>query len=82
MATEQFTYVRGWQTELEEKGWWHSFNLPDGRKIEGLNRIGTLEQRLAQYQFRRTLKRRARTRYRRVGWLGSPSKMEQRGAPM
>jgi tRNA (mo5U34)-methyltransferase len=49
MATEQFSYVRTWQRELDLAGWWHSFDLPDGRHIEGVNPIAGMQRRLAQF---------------------------------
>src|SRR4051794_20457884 len=35
--------------ELAEKGWYHSFELPDGTSIEGYNRIDTLRNRYARF---------------------------------
>jgi tRNA (mo5U34)-methyltransferase len=35
--------------ELAEKGWYHSFELPDGTQIEGYNRIDTLRSRYARF---------------------------------
>ena len=35
--------------ELAEKGWYHSFELPDGTQIEGYNRIETLRSRYARF---------------------------------
>ena len=31
MPPSGFDYVRNWDAERAEKGWWHSFELPDGR---------------------------------------------------
>ncbi len=41
--------VRGWGGELAQKGWWHSFELPDGRVIEGVSTLAALKLRLAQF---------------------------------
>jgi tRNA (mo5U34)-methyltransferase len=35
--------------ELAEKGWYHSFELPDGTRIEGYNKIDWLRQRYARF---------------------------------
>jgi tRNA (mo5U34)-methyltransferase len=35
--------------ELAEKGWYHSFELPDGTRIEGFNQIGWLRERYARF---------------------------------
>lgn len=42
---------RGWDFSLElaEKGWYHSFELPDGTHIEGINRIDKLRDRYARF---------------------------------
>jgi tRNA (mo5U34)-methyltransferase len=45
-----FNYVRDWHGVFEEKsGWWHSFELPDGRVIDGVNNLEVLRGRLAQF---------------------------------
>jgi tRNA (mo5U34)-methyltransferase len=35
--------------ELAEKGWYHSFELPDGTRIEGFNKIDWLRKRYARF---------------------------------
>ena len=35
--------------ELAEKGWYHSFELPDGTRIEGYNKIDMLRTRYARF---------------------------------
>jgi tRNA (mo5U34)-methyltransferase len=35
--------------ELAEKGWYHSFELPDGERIEGYNKIDTLRNRYERF---------------------------------
>src|SRR5665213_2426232 len=37
MARKGFEYVPGLKANLESKGWWQSFELPDGRRIDGVN---------------------------------------------
>src|SRR5580658_1664325 len=49
MATEDFSYVRCWQRGLELSGWWHSFELPDGRHIKGVDSIAAMTRRIAQF---------------------------------
>ena len=36
MPPAGFEYVKDWNAERSEKGWWHSFELPDGKRIEGV----------------------------------------------
>lgn len=57
MASEQFSYVRNWQTGLEDGGgWWQSFDLPDGRHIEGVDSIERMTNRINQYPIPKDLK--------------------------
>ncbi len=49
MSAESFSYVRRWQSELDTRGWWHSFDLPDGSHIEGVNPIHGLKRRIDQF---------------------------------
>jgi len=51
-----FDYVRQWDAARVEKGWWHSFELPDGSQIEGVNRVDALKKRLAQFPIPTDLK--------------------------
>ena len=44
-----FQYVRDFQRRLDESGWWHSFELPDGRIIEGSCDLAGLKKRLARF---------------------------------
>ena len=46
---DPFDHVRFWQTQRSEKGWWHSFELPDGSRIEGVCGLESLRNRIAQY---------------------------------
>ena len=49
MAAKTFFWVPDWQNELDAKGWWHSFELPDGRHIEGVHAVDSLKRRLTQF---------------------------------
>jgi tRNA (mo5U34)-methyltransferase len=51
-----FDYVRQWDAARVEKGWWHSFELPDGSQIEGVNSVDALKKRLAQFPIPADLK--------------------------
>jgi len=44
-----FSYVESWRGQLAESGWWHSFQLPGGRLIQGVNTLEGLKLRLAQF---------------------------------
>ena len=68
-----------WQKLLAQKGWWHSFELPDGRVFEGVNTLAGLKERVASMPIPEDL------RGRRVldigawdGWFSF--EMERRGA--
>ncbi len=76
---DPLAYIRHWRGELEDKGWWHSFELPDGSRIDGVNSIDALRRRVAQYPIPQDL------RGKRVldvgawdGWFSF--EMERRGA--
>jgi tRNA (mo5U34)-methyltransferase len=49
MPPPGFEYVRDWNAERAAKGFWHSFELPDGSVIEGVNSLASLRKRLAQF---------------------------------
>src|SRR5947209_20579431 len=49
MASQAFSYVRDWKNEFESKGWWHSFELPDGRLIQGVCSVQGLRNRIEQF---------------------------------
>src|SRR5215471_10436615 len=38
-----------WERALHETGWWHSFELPDGRVLSGVNSLESLRNRIAQF---------------------------------
>jgi tRNA (mo5U34)-methyltransferase len=74
-----FDYVRDWQQQRLERGWWHSFELPDGRHIEGVCKLPDLRQRIQCFPISQDL------RGKRVldigawdGWFSF--EMERRGA--
>lgn len=79
MATSTFSYVGLWQRKLDSIGWWHSFDLPDGRHFEGVSTIADQQERIGKYPIPKDL------RGARVldigawdGWYGF--EMERRGA--
>ena len=45
----RFDRVRDWQRGLDTLGWWHSFELPDGTRIKGINSLEHQRERLAQF---------------------------------
>src|SRR6267378_5493587 len=51
MAAEKspFDIVRFWKRLRTEKGWWHSFELPDGTLIEGPNSLAGQKTRIGQF---------------------------------
>src|SRR5216684_9205579 len=71
--------VRQWDRERVQKGWWHSFELPDGRVIEGVADVAALKHRLSQFPIPENL---AGKRVLDIGaWDGWFSfEMERRGA--
>src|SRR5215469_8003170 len=79
MSSESFSYVRRWQGELDTRAWWHSFDLPDGRHIAGVNPIDGMRRRINQFPIPEDL---AGKRVLDIGaWDGWFSfEMERRGA--
>src|SRR5438045_5518580 len=76
---DPFSYVRHWRGEFADKGWWHSFELPDGTRIDGVSDLDAQKRRIAQYPIPQDL------RGKRVldigawdGWF--TFEMERRGA--
>jgi len=72
-------YGPEWNKLLEQTGWWHSFELPDGSVVRGVNTLESLKDRVAAYPIPQDL------RGRRVldigawdGWFSF--EMERRGA--
>src|ERR1700738_1173639 len=77
--TDPFDVIRHWNSLRTEKGWWHSFELPDGTLIEGVCGLEGLKSRLGQFPIAEDL------RGKRVldigtwdGWFAF--EMERRGA--
>jgi tRNA (mo5U34)-methyltransferase len=48
-ATKEPRRAKDFSGELAEKGWYHSFQLPDGSFIEGYNTLELLKERYALY---------------------------------
>lgn len=46
---DPFDVVRHWKNQRTAKGWWHSFELSDGTRIDGVNSLDSLKNRLAQF---------------------------------
>jgi tRNA (mo5U34)-methyltransferase len=46
---DPFAYVEDWHQRLSKGGWWHSFELPDGTLIEGVNALSAQKARIAQF---------------------------------
>jgi tRNA (mo5U34)-methyltransferase len=42
-------YGPEWNRKLTETGWWHSFDLPDGRVIQGVNSLESLRGRIGEF---------------------------------
>jgi tRNA (mo5U34)-methyltransferase len=78
-ASDAFAYVQTWHEALDQIGWWHSFELPGGRVIEGVSTLAAQKMRIAQFPIPEDL------RGKRVldvgtwdGWFAM--EMERRGA--
>ena len=76
---DPFAYVHTWHERLGETGWWHSFELPGGRKIQGVSTLAAQRMRIGQFPIPEDL------RGKRVldvgtwdGWFAM--EMERRGA--
>ncbi len=79
IGPEAYTNSRLWANRLAETGWWHSFELPDGRVIRGNNTLESLKTRIGMFPIPQDL------RGKRVldigawdGWFSF--EMERRGA--
>ena len=77
--SDPFDVIRHWRDQRSEKGWWHSFELPDGTRIDGVNSLDSLKNRIGQFPVPEDL------RGKRVldigtwdGWFAF--EMERRGA--
>lgn len=49
MPPQGFDHIRDWDARRVEKGWWHSFELPNGSLVEGVCSLAGLKNRLAQF---------------------------------
>ena len=47
--TDPLAYVREWRSRFLEGGWWHSFELPDGSRIQGVSELAAQKMRIAQF---------------------------------
>ena len=79
IGPDALSNARLWRDRLNQSGWWHSFELPDGRSIQGANTIESLRTRVALFPIPQDL------RGKRVldigawdGWFSF--EMERRGA--
>jgi tRNA (mo5U34)-methyltransferase len=79
LQTDPFDLIRYWNSQRTEKGWWHSFEFPDGTYIEGVCDLPGLKNRIGQFPISADL------RGKRVldigtwdGWFAF--EMERRGA--
>lgn len=77
--TDPFAGVRTWREIFYSKRWWHSFELPDGTRIDGVNSMEGQKHRISQFPIPQDL------RGKRVldigawdGWFSF--EMEKRGA--
>lgn len=77
--SDPFDVIRRWRNQRSEKGWWHSFEMPDGSRIDGVCSLESLKHRIAQFPIPEDL------RGKRVldigtwdGWFAF--EMERRGA--
>jgi tRNA (mo5U34)-methyltransferase len=71
--------VKRWGGRLAQAGWWHSFELPDGRKIDGVSDLEGLKARSFHFSIAEDL---SGKRVLDIGpWDGWFSfEMERRGA--
>src|SRR5580704_15908949 len=47
--SDPFWAVGFWDQQRTTKGWWHSFELADGTRIDGVHEVAVLKQRIAQF---------------------------------
>lgn len=57
MSTSTFKtgYGPEWNRLLTETGWWHSFELPGGQIVKGVNSIESLRSRIGEFPIRQNL---------------------------
>lgn len=46
---DPLAYVEDWHRRLSQTGWWHSFELPDGTAIVGVNSLDAQKTRIARF---------------------------------
>ena len=46
---DPFANMRTWRKTLQSKGWWHSFELADGTRVDGVNSVESLKKRISQF---------------------------------
>lgn len=46
---DPLAYIRHWNAKFLDRGWWHSFELPDGSRIDGVHTLDALRKRVAQF---------------------------------
>jgi tRNA (mo5U34)-methyltransferase len=46
---DPLAYVEDWHRRFSETGWWHSFELPDGTAIAGVNSLDAQKTRIARF---------------------------------
>jgi tRNA (mo5U34)-methyltransferase len=78
-SPDAFAYIHTWHDALQQTGWWHSFELPDGQTIQGVSTLSAQKMRISQFPIPEDL------RGKRVldvgtwdGWFAM--EMERRGA--
>lgn len=78
-GADPFAGIRPWRNIFYSKGWWHSFELPDGARIDGMNSLESQKDRVSRFPIPEDL------RGKRVldigawdGWF--TFEMERRGA--
>ena len=49
LQADPFDIIRAWDGLRSKRGWWHSFELPDGTSIEGVCPLVDLQDRIAQF---------------------------------
>jgi len=48
-ASDAFAYVQTWREAFDQTGWWHSFELPGGRLIQGVSSLAAQKMRIGQF---------------------------------
>ena len=49
LVDDSLAYIREWRRRLLQSGWWHSFELPDGTRIEGVSDLEAQKMRIGQF---------------------------------